>query len=149
MAAARRQGTPLGCIAIEIDRYDLIQQHHSEAAAHGVIKRLGAVLEDRCKDECGVFRADPSHLVIVAPRRDLPLVESLAAELAQLVMSQRFGDLIGEWKLSCIFGVAQLALTTASAADLLQATMKPIRDAAALANLKSGASFDPPSTEAA
>jgi diguanylate cyclase (GGDEF)-like protein len=138
IAMARRQGSPLACIAIQISQFETIKGQQSEQAANGVIKRIGQALEARCRGDCDVFRAAAAQLVILAPKRDFAASHALADEIGNVIAAERFGDLIGDWKLSCVLGVAELELTTSCAAELLEATMKSLTASRSPASARSG-----------
>ena len=69
IAMARRSGKLLACIAIRIADLGLGKHRQAEEAAVAVIQRIAGALETRCQNDCQAFRADPSHLVVLAPGR--------------------------------------------------------------------------------
>ncbi len=126
VSTARRGNGELACIMVKIEQLEALQSLHSRNAAETVIQRLGKLLDERVGTQGTVYRADESHFAITlqgySTTRSGEFVETLAAAIS----AERFGDVIGDWKLAFIFGVSQLSLTTTCAPELLTGAMKII-----------------------
>ncbi len=131
IATARREAASLSCIVVHLDELETVASRYSQDVAHAILKRIATILEERCKGDGEVFRSELTRLALVMPRTGIATAENLANELAQLIVEERFADLVGDWKLSCIFGVSQLEIRTPAAADLLASAVEPIEQALA------------------
>ncbi|HMB96207.1 MAG TPA: response regulator, partial [Tepidisphaeraceae bacterium] len=126
---ARRESRPLSCIIIEIDQFESLQRLHSPEAADAVVKRLAKLLNHHCQSDCTLFRADTNVFAITVPRCDESTAQALIEQIRREIKAERFSDLIGDAKLSCLFGASQLTQNTTCGKSLLNAALQQIIEA--------------------
>jgi GGDEF domain-containing protein len=131
IAMARRKATPLCCIALQIEPAQTIAGSFDAPTLDALAKRAGEVLALGCQGDSYLCRADVLSFAVIVPGSPAASAEEFASRLTGLLPTGRFDDIVGELRLSCRAGVAQLDLTTLCAADLLAAAQEMLDGASA------------------
>jgi diguanylate cyclase (GGDEF)-like protein len=131
LSRARRHGTPLSCVMLDIDHFKRINDTHGHPFGDEVLRRLGQLLTDTCRSEDIVCRYGGEEFVILAPglRRDAAaaLAERLRRAVAALELrAAAASDVV---KITCSFGVAEVTPQTSSSAELVRDADKALYDA--------------------
>ncbi len=114
LSLSKRTGSPVSCIAVDIDSLRLINSRHGRPAGDDVIRTVGDLLLENCRAEDAVCTCGGGNFFIVMSGLERQAAGRLAERLSKQ-MAQRPAA-IGKTQIpfSCSFGVADTVVATDS-----------------------------------
>jgi diguanylate cyclase (GGDEF)-like protein len=85
MARARRNGTPVGFIMVDLDHFKAVNDTHGHQAGDTVLAHIANLLKTRVRESDMVIRYGGEEFLIVVPETDLPGTVQLADSLRLLI----------------------------------------------------------------
>ena len=125
MSAARRLGTPLSLIVIDIDHFKSINDTHGHVSGDIVLAEVAAILRRSVRDYDTVYRFGGEEMCVVAPNCDLEAAFKLAERIREAIAEKPFiGDKDQEIPVAASFGMAAWDASMASCGDFTAAADK-------------------------
>lgn len=112
---ARAQGTPLGCILLDIDHFKSINDHHGHSTGDLVLKGIGGALMEMVDAPGVLCRYGGEEFCILLPNHDIDETARIAEGYRRAVENLEFDEL----KVTSSFGATAISLGASSAQDLL------------------------------
>lgn len=108
LAAARRSGRPLSCLMLDIDRFKALNDSYGHSFGDEVLRAVGAVLTQGCREEDVVCRYGGEEFTILLPATEIEQAVQLAERLRLAVEARKVMCHQTEVTVTCSFGVADL-----------------------------------------
>lgn len=96
VARARRDGTPLSMLMIDVDHFKAFNDAHGHPAGDRVLVALAAVLTQRLRTTDLAARYGGEEFAVLLPNTDADAARLVAAKLVTAVRDQRFEDEQGQ-----------------------------------------------------
>jgi diguanylate cyclase (GGDEF)-like protein len=87
---ARRHGTSIGCLIVDIDFFKRVNDTHGHLAGDVVLRELAALMQEFARSEDIVGRYGGEEFLIVLPHTDLKGAKAFAERLCAKVKNSRF-----------------------------------------------------------
>ncbi|WP_428938460.1 ATP-binding protein [Fontivita pretiosa] len=129
VSLARRCGSPLACIVLEIGNFATLSASQSPETMGAVLKRIAGVLSARCGGDYRLFKLEGGRFVVVMPETAASAAEQFASQLRELVAGSSLMDLLGTQPVECVTGIAELGLRTVCGISLLNEAIKALEAA--------------------
>ncbi|QDU04505.1 putative diguanylate cyclase YcdT [Gimesia chilikensis] len=114
-AEAKEQGTPLGCVLLDIDHFKSINDNHGHSTGDLVLKGIGATLMELVTAPGVLCRYGGEEFCILLPEHDIDQTAQVAEEYRRAVERLEFEEL----KVTSSFGATAVSLGAENAQDLL------------------------------
>ncbi|QDV19552.1 putative diguanylate cyclase YcdT [Gimesia panareensis] len=112
---AQKQGTPLGCILLDIDHFKSINDNYGHSTGDLVLKGIGGALMDLVEEPGVLCRYGGEEFCILLPDHDIDQTDQVAERYRLAVESLEFDDL----KVTSSFGATAISLGAENPQDLL------------------------------
>ncbi len=86
-AAARRNGTPLSLIVLDLDRFSNVNNEHGHAVGDAVLRRVSRAMADATRNGDVLARYGGEEFVVIAPGADGPTAVGVAERIRAAVAS--------------------------------------------------------------
>jgi diguanylate cyclase (GGDEF)-like protein len=121
LARARRSGRPLSLIMTDIDHFKKVNDTHGHAVGDEVIRGVANVLATSHRDVDLAARYGGEEFAVLLEETDIDAAVQLAERLRQRASALQFDGANGPFSVTLSLGVAQLAPSTMSLAELVDA----------------------------
>jgi diguanylate cyclase (GGDEF)-like protein len=120
-ARAVRHHRPLSLIIFDLDEFKNINDSYGHLCGDFILKQVASLARDLVRPEQVLARVGGDEFVILAPETEAEGAQTLASKLRERILGyeHHYGDI--KIKVSCSFGVAELAREMAVPQDLYQA----------------------------
>jgi diguanylate cyclase (GGDEF)-like protein len=120
-ARAVRHHRPLSLIIFDLDEFKNINDSYGHLCGDFILKQVASLARDLVRPEQMLARVGGDEFVILAPETEAEGAQTLASKLRERILGyeHHYGDI--KIKVSCSFGVAELAREMAVPQDLYQA----------------------------
>jgi len=108
MAAARRYGTPLALLLLDVDHFKRINDGYGHLVGDTVLSEVAGTLVDCCRDSDIVFRYGGEEFVVVLANTDLSGGERVAERIRAKLESQHVDSANGRIAVTASVGVTLL-----------------------------------------
>ncbi len=121
VARARRYGRPLCLLLFDIDRFKAVNDEHGHLCGDFVLKEIVRLVSDFFRKEQVFARVGGDELAVLAPEARLDGASILGERLRSRVSGHefRYGD--ASFRVTCLFGVAELSADMKSPQELYEA----------------------------
>lgn len=106
---ARRRGTPLSCIMLDVDRFKQINDRHGHPFGDEVLRRIAGIMLTTCRQYDLCCRYGGEEFIILCPDSTLDGARDLAERIRVNVESEVFTHRNTTVPVSCSFGVAAVS----------------------------------------
>lgn len=103
---ARRRGSPLSCIMLDVDRFKQINDRYGHPFGDEVLRRIASILTSTCRQYDICCRYGGEEFIILCPDSSLEGTTQLAERLRINIESEVFAYRSTTVAVSCSFGVA-------------------------------------------
>jgi diguanylate cyclase (GGDEF)-like protein len=90
-AAARRNGTPLSLIVLDLDRFSAVNNEHGHAVGDAVLRRLAGAMLSTIRSGDVIARYGGEEFVVIAPGADGPAAVAVAERIRAAVSASHVG----------------------------------------------------------
>jgi diguanylate cyclase (GGDEF)-like protein len=111
LSAARRNGTQLSCIMIDIDHFKSLNDTYGHSFGDTVLKGVATILQQGCREQDIVCRYGGEEFTILLPNTELSAAQDLAERLRSAIELQQFYHRNNSVSVTCSFGVSTLRST--------------------------------------
>jgi diguanylate cyclase (GGDEF)-like protein len=112
---SQEQGTPLGCVLLDIDHFKSINDNHGHSTGDLVLKGIGATLMELVQEPGVLCRYGGEEFCILLPGHDIDETDAIAEGYRQAVESLEFDGL----KVTSSFGATAVSLGADNPQNLL------------------------------
>src|SRR5206468_10654963 len=91
LASPRASNYPFGCLILDIDHFDTINNTHGRLAGDAVLQKMGQLLVESCRGEDYVARYQEDQFIIVLPNTDAAGTVLVAERTVNTVRASDFG----------------------------------------------------------
>lgn len=103
---ARRSGRPLSCVLVDVDHFKSINDRFGHPFGDDVLRALGALLVNGCRNEDVVCRYGGETFAVLIPNTDLPAALVLARRMRQATLTCPPAHKGKPAPITCSFGAA-------------------------------------------
>jgi|CXWL01.1.fsa_nt_gi diguanylate cyclase (GGDEF)-like protein len=125
-ARATRYRRPLAMLVFDIDHFKAINDNYGHLCGDFVLKQIAGLARDTVRSEQIFARVGGEEFAVLCPETNVAEVAVLAEKLRQKIGANRVSYLGCDVRVTCSFGVAELAPGIRSAADLFATADKAL-----------------------
>ncbi len=108
MSLSRRTQAPLACIMVDVDRFKQINDLHGHPFGDEVLRGIGQVLGEHCRNEDTVCRYGGEEFVVLCPNTASAAAANLAERLREAIEQNTWTRNGLNVQVTCSFGVSDL-----------------------------------------